>query len=282
MEPICDLHTHSYYSDGTLSPAELAEEAEKAGLSAIVLSDHNTIAGVPEFLTAAQGKAFEAVPGIEFSTEYQGTELHILALYVKPCHYAAVTSVVEEFLTRKDKSNEDMVARLGEAGVKLDYEKIKADAAGSINRAVIGAEMVRLGYCDSVQQAFSDWLSPKKGYYIPPQRPDAFETIRFIKSIGAVAVLAHPLLNLGEAELRVFLQAAVKAGLDGMEVYYAKYSPESTALSQKIAAQYGLLESGGSDFHGDNKPDIALGIGRGNLRVPLSLLQKLKTKAGGV
>lgn len=279
MEPICDLHTHSYYSDGTLSPQELVQEAEKAGLSAVVLSDHNTIAGVPEFLAAAEGKNLEAVPGIEFSTEYQGTELHILALYVAPCHYGDVTAVVEDFLTRKDKSNEDLIVRLNEAGVKLDYEKIKSEAAGSINRAVIGAEMVRLGYCDSVQQAFSEWLSPKKGFYIPPLRPDAFETIRFIKSIGAVAVLAHPFLNLDEAQLRVFLQDAVTAGLDGMEVYYAKYSPETTVLSQKIAADFGLLESGGSDFHGENKPDIRLGSGKGNLNIPLSLLHKLKERA---
>ena len=278
MEPICDLHTHSYFSDGTLSPSELIEKAEQAGLSAIVLSDHNTVAGVPEFLAAAQGKNLEAVPGIEFSTEYEGTELHILALYVKPCHYEAVTAVVQAFLNRKDQSNIKLVQRLNEAGLKLDYEKIKADAAGSINRAVIGAEMVRLGYCESVKQAFSDWLSPKKGYYVPPLRPDAFETIRFIKSIGAVAVLAHPFLNLDEQRLRVFLQQAVKAGLDGMEVYYSLYSEETTALAKKIAAEFELLESGGSDFHGGNKPDISLGTGKGNLVIPMTLLEKLKTK----
>lgn len=278
MEPICDLHTHSYFSDGTLSPAELISKAEKAGLSAIVLSDHNTIAGVPEFLDAAKGKSLEAVPGIEFSTEYEGTELHILALYVKPSHYEAVTAVVQAFLERKDKSNEEMIRRLNEAGIRLDYEKIKADAAGSINRAVIGAEMVRLGYCESVKQAFSDWLSSKKGYYVPPVRPDAFEIIRFIKSIGAAAVLAHPFLNLDEASLRVFLKQAVQAGLDGMEVYYSRYSEETTALAREIAAEFGLLESGGSDFHGGNKPDISLGTGKGNLMIPLTLLEQLKKK----
>lgn len=278
MEPICDLHTHSYFSDGSLSPTELIHQAEQAGLSAIVLSDHNTVAGVPEFLQAAEGKAIEAVPGIEFSTEYQGTELHILALYIKPCHYDAVTAVVQAFLQRKDKSNEDLIRQLKQAGVDLDYEKIKESAAGSINRAVIGGEMVRLGYCESVKQAFSEWLSPKRGYYVPPLRPDVFETIAFIKSIGAVAVLAHPFLNLDEQQLRQFLPNAVKAGLDGMEVFYSVYSPETTALARQIAGEFGILESGGSDFHGDNKPDIALGVGRGNLVLPLAMLEKLKSR----
>ena len=112
-----------------------------------------------------------------------------------------------------------MVQRLNQAGIPLDYEKIRSQSAGSINRAVIGAEMVRLGCCESVKQAFSDWLSPKKGYYIPPLRPDAFETIRFIKSIGAVAVLAHPFLSMDETSLRRFLPEAVAAGLDGMEAW---------------------------------------------------------------
>ena len=278
MEPICDLHAHSYFSDGTLSPTQLVEAAVSAGLSAIVLSDHNTVAGVPEFLKAAEGKPLEAVPAIEFSTEYQGTELHILALYIKPEAYAAVNAVVEAFLERKERSNIDMIRRLNEAGLSLSYEKIRAAAAGSINRAVIGAEMVRLGYCSSVQEAFSQWLSPKKGFYVPPLRPDAFETISFIKSIGAVAVLAHPFLNLTESELRVFLKKAVDAGLDGMEVCYSKYSPETTQLSLKIADEFGLLYSGGSDFHGENKPDIALGVGRGNLQIPLRFLENLKTR----
>ena len=278
MEPICDLHAHSYFSDGTLSPTQLVEAAVSAGLSAIVLSDHNTVAGVPEFLKAAEGKPLEAVPAIEFSTEYQGTELHILALYIKPEAYAAVNAVVESFLERKERSNIDMIRRLNEAGLSLSYEKIRAAAAGSINRAVIGAEMVRLGYCSSVQEAFSQWLSPKKGFYVPPLRPDAFETISFIKSIGAVAVLAHPFLNLTESELRVFLKKAVDAGLDGMEVYYSKYSPETTQLSLKIADEFGLLYSGGSDFHGENKPEIALGVGRGNLQIPLRFLENLKTR----
>ncbi len=280
MEPICDLHTHSTFSDGTLTPTQLIREAEKAGLSAIALSDHNTAAGLPEFLQAAKNSTVEAVPGIEFSTEYLGTELHILGLGILPAHYEAVNALLQQFLQRKEQSNRDLIDRLNQVGIVLSYDEIRQQSAGNINRAVIGAQMVRLGYCESVQQAFSQYLSTDKGYYIPPLRPDAFETIRFIKSIGAVAVLAHPFLNLDEGALRVFLEQAKKAGLDGMEVLYPKYDEKTTELSKQLAEEYGLLPSGGSDFHGQNKPDIRLGVGRGNLRIPLSFLEKLNACRG--
>ena len=278
MEKLCDLHTHSLYSDGTCTPEQLIELAQEAGLSAIVLSDHNTVAGLPSFIEAAEGSGVEAVPGIEFSTEYQGKELHILGLFVKPESYGQINVLLQQFLQRKDQSNRELVERLAQAGVVLDYDKIKEQSAGSINRAVIGAEMVEKGYCESVKKAFSDWLSPKQGFYIPPLRPDAFETIGFIKSIGAVAVLAHPFLSLDEQELEVFLQRAVQAGLDGMEVYYSLFSPEETEKACRIADQFGLLYSGGSDFHGKNKPDIVMGRGKGNLEIPLSWLEKLRAR----
>ena len=278
MEKLCDLHTHSTYSDGTLTPAQLIALAREKKLSAITLSDHNTVAGLPLFLEAAEGSGVEAVPGIEFSTEYEGKELHILGLFIKPCHYEKINALLRQFLERKETSNRQLVQRLQAAGMDLDYEEIRNQAAGSVNRARIAAKMVEKGYCQSIKQAFSDWLSPKKGYYIPPLRPDAYETIRFIKSLGAVAVLAHPFLSLKEAQLRAFLPEAVAAGLDGMEVYYAAYDKETTALAKQIAAEYGLLESGGSDFHGQNKPDIDLGSGKGDLSIPAELLEKLKTR----
>ena len=278
MDKTCDLHTHSVYSDGTCTPAQLIALAQRAGVSALVLSDHNTVAGLPLFLEAAEGSGVEAVPGVEFSTEYLGNELHILALYIKPCHYQRINALLQEFLDRKDRSNFDLVQRLNAAGIDIDYQIIKEKAAGSINRARIAAEMVSLGYSESVKEAFSQWLSPKRGYYIPAKRPDAYETIRFIKSIGAVAVLAHPFLSLEEEQLHQFLPEAVAAGLDAMEVYYSTYDREQTELAMKIAAQYGLLFSGGSDFHGENKPDISIGTGRGNLVVPLTFLQALKTR----
>ena len=164
MKPICDLHIHSAFSDGTLSPAELIRLAQQRGISAVALCDHNTVAGLPEFLEAARGSGVRAVPGIEFSTDYGDTELHILALFVKPQHYEAITEKVARMLRRKEQSNLDLLAGLKSAGIELDYNAIKAaHPGGSINRAVIAAEMVKLGYCESVQQAFGSWLSEKRG-----------------------------------------------------------------------------------------------------------------------
>lgn len=276
MEKLCDLHTHSTYSDGTLTPAQLIALAQEKGLCAIALTDHNTVAGLPAFVAAAEGSGVETVPGVEFSTEYEGTELHILGLFIQPSHYKKIQDLLQQFLDRKEKSNRELIQRLQAAGISVSYEQIKEKAAGSINRARIAAEMVEKGYCESVKQAFSDWLSPKKGYYIPPQRPDAYETIRFIKSLGAVAVLAHPYLSMQPEQVQAFLPAAVEAGLDGMEVYYSTYDGETTALAQNVAKAYGLRESGGSDFHGQNKPDIDLGSGKGNLAIPMQLLEAFR------
>ena len=281
MERICDLHVHSTFSDGTLTPARLVRLAQELQISAVALCDHNTVAGLPEFLDAARGSALWAIPGIEFSTDYRGGELHILGLFIDASHYTAVTQRVEQMLQWKEQSNRDLVAGLKTAGIELDYDRIKAGTpGGTVNRAVIAAEMVRLGYCASVKEAFSNWLSEKHGYFHPPRRPDAMETITFIKSIGAVAVLAHPFLNLDEQDLRDFLPGAVDKGLDAMETYYPKFTDDQCLLAGRIAEEFGLLPSGGSDFHGANKPDIAMGTGRGNLMIPVSVADGLYEKRG--
>jgi len=275
----CDLHTHSTFSDGTCSPAELLRKAQQLQLSAVVLCDHNTVAGLPAFVAAGEKSSVEAVPAVEFSTQYGETELHIIGMFVRPERYAKVTELLEDLLWRKEQSNIALIGRLEDAGIKLDYEKIKRQSGNYVNRAVIGAEMTRLGYVASVPDAFKQYLSESKGFYIPPRRLDSYGAIRFIKSIGAVAVLAHPLLNLDEAGLRSFLPEAIAAGLDAMEVYYSKYSLEDTALAQSIIGEFQLLPSGGSDYHGGNKPGIELGIGRGDLRIPDSWLEALRSCA---
>jgi predicted metal-dependent phosphoesterase TrpH len=275
----CDLHTHSVYSDGTYTPAELITAAKAAGLGAIALTDHNTVAGLPPFLEAAKGSGVEAVPGVEFSTDYSDMELHILALFVKPEHYDIITRLLEDAALRKEQSNIDLVAALNRAGYQLDYAVIKAKTPnGQVNRAHIAAELTERGYTADRQEAFKKLLSPKCGYYVPPKRIGSYEAIRFIKSLGATAVLAHPFLSMKEETLRAFLPEAVECGLDGMETAYSKYSPETTALASQIAQEFGLKPSGGSDFHGGNKPDIGLGTGRGDLVIPMAWLENLRPK----
>lgn len=277
---LCDLHVHSNYSDGTLTPAQIVREAQTIGLSAVALTDHNTVAGLGDFLRAAEGTALEAVPGIEFSTDYLGAELHIVSLFVREEHYDAITRITDDMQQRKMQSNLDLIAALNQAGYKVDYEKIKASMpAGEPNRALIAAELTHLGYTPDVPTAFKTLLGVKCGYYHPPKHIDAFELLEFVHSIGAVPVLAHPFLSLKESDdLRRFLGPAKECGLVGMEVLYSKFTPEQTAEAMSIADEFDLLYSGGSDFHGGNKPDIALGVGRGNLQIPISYLDVLRSR----
>ena len=154
-------------------------------------------------------------------------------------------------------------------------EQLLQNAQGTVNRAVIAAKMLEKGYVSSVKEAFKGLLSEKNGYYVPPQRLDAFEVIAFLKSVDAVSVLAHPYLSLEESEIRAFIPEAKAHGLVAMETRYSTYTPETTEAATRLAKECGIMESGGSDFHGENKPDIRLGIGRGELCVPAILMDKL-------
>ncbi len=274
----CDLHTHSYYSDGTYSPRELIDEAESLGLSAIALCDHNTVSGLPEFLEAAEGRDIEAIPAVEFSTDYKGTELHIIAMFLKPKHYGTITDMMRDTQARKEASNRALVDGLVRAGYDISYEKIESSAGEQINRAHIAAALIEKGYATSIDELFSTLLSPNGKFYTPPVRPDSLEIISFIKSIGAVSVLAHPALQLKTDEaLREFLTLAVPCGLDAIETEYSKFDEETVTRVKKIASEFGLKESGGSDFHGTRKPGIYLGRGKGNLAVPYEFVKGLKS-----
>lgn len=278
MKQYCDLHTHSHYSDGTFSPAEIIAEAENLGLSAVALTDHNTVAGLPEFLSAAEGKEVEAIPGVEISTQYGETELHIVGLFLPPEALAPLTALMDSFNQKKEESNLQLIQALNRAGYDLNYDDIRrSHPDGTLNRATIAAALLEKGYVESINEAFQTLLSKKSGYYFPPERLDAFDAIRFLRKQGAIPVLAHPFLNLKTEEtLRGFLQQAVPQGLAAMETMYSSFSPEFTELARKIAREFGLKESGGSDFHGQTKPHISLGTGKGNLAVPMEFAKNLK------
>lgn len=277
MELFCDLHTHSVFSDGTDTPAQLLDKAARIGLAAIALTDHNTVAGLPDFLAAGEHSRVEAIPGVEFSTDYEGTELHILALYLRREHFAQVTELMEQYHRRKEQSNVELVRRLNRAGYAISYDKIKAATPeGQVNRALIGAELTAQGYTASVKEAFTHLLRESCGYYTPPQRYTPQEMLGIIHDLGAVSVLAHPYLNLQEERLRVFLTQATRWGLQGMEIRYSTYDAATTAAARAMADDFGLLYSGGSDYHGRNKPDIELGIGRGTLQIPCAWMAKIR------
>ena len=265
----CDLHIHSFYSDGTCSPKEIISAAKALGLT-IALTDHNTVAGVPEFLAEATRQGVTAVAGVELSTEYHGKELHLLGLFLPEEQLDSVTQLVEAFYIQKEQSNLALVKKLNEAGYAIDYEVVKRrNATAQVNRAHIAAELMRLGYVPSIKAAFRELLGESKGFYTPPQRVKIEDAIRFLRKIHAAPVLAHPLLDLSEDALRQLLPSAIEAGLLGMEVQHSSYDDAKIALATQIAAEFHLLPSGGSDFHGDTKPDVRLGVGKGNLSIPM-------------
>ena len=268
MQKYCDLHTHSCFSDGTDSPAQILKKAVGLGLSAAALTDHNTVDGLPEFLEAAKGRDILAIPGVEISTGYAGKELHIIGLFLDPDDFEQIMDFLSIINRRKEESNRRLIQNLNKAGYELCYEEINEQHQGNINRAVIAGAMLEKGYISAIKEAFKGLLSEEKGLYIPPERISSFEAIAFLRSIGAVPVLAHPFLNLQKEELISFVQQAKPYGLAAMETRYATYSPEMTDAAAEIANACGLLESGGSDYHGANKPDIQLGTGKGMLAVP--------------
>ena len=278
MPQYCDLHTHSTFSDGTFDPADILLEAEKKGLSAVALTDHNTVAGLPSFMKAAQSSSVEAVPGVEISCQYGDTELHLVGLYLPMENLDVITVYLESLNRKKEESNRQLIKNLNQAGYFLDYDEIlQSHPEGTVNRAVIATTMLEKGYVSSINEAFDGVLSVNAGFYVPPQRLTFFNAIALLRYVEAVPVLAHPFLNLKtEDRLRACLQEAVPRGLVAMETLYSSYSPETEAAARRIAREFGLLESGGSDFHGATKPSIALGCGKGNLAVPSSFAEALK------
>ena len=276
----CDLHTHTHFSDGTDSPTELARLARERGLRAIALTDHNTVHGLDEFLAACENEGIIGIGGIEFSTDFLNVELHVIGLFIEPRYYDDIMAFVAPMMKRKAEANDDLVERLRADGYVIDYDRAKREAGGQVNRAHIATELIRSGYIKSPEEAFSDLLKKNGKYYTVAKRIDAFETIRYIKSIGGVAILAHPFLELTEKELRDFLPKAREAGLDAMEVYYTKFDEKTTNLAKRIADEFGILPSGGSDYHGWRKPGTELGTGKGNLNIDFSIYEELLKRKG--
>lgn len=273
----CDLHTHSNFSDGTLTPTELLNKACECGLSAIALCDHNVVDGLLEFKTAAIGKNIEAVLGCELTTEYNGIELHVLGLFIDEQAFPELEQFCDEMNKRKTLATKNMVEALNKGGYEIDYESLIASTPnGHINRAHVAALMVEKGYLLSVKSAFETVLRSGGEFYTSPKRLDTLEAIAFLRKIGALPVIAHPFFSTTAENLKGFWPKAKVAGLVGMETLYPMYDEETTKIAIKTAKEYGFLQSGGSDFHGENKPHIKLKEGTGNLKVPYEYFLQLK------
>ncbi len=275
----CDLHVHSCYSDGSLTPEELIALAQRTGVKAVALCDHNTVSGLSRFETAAEGTGVLAVPGVEITACFQGAEVHVLGLFLRVDVRDALREYLRPLNSAKEENNRSLVWKLQAGGYGISYEEVREKAAPALpNRVHFANVLMEKGYVSSVQEAFRTVLAEDGGFYEsrPSEKKDALEAVELLASLGAVPVLAHPLMDLTEAQLRAFLPTAKRRGLVALEAIYPRFSREKRALLEDLAREFGLCISGGSDFHGTNKPDIQMGSGKQNIFVPMELCQALQ------
>ena len=260
-----DLHTHSTFSDGTNTPAELVGSAKAAGIEVLALTDHNTFEGLGDFMEAGRLAGLKTVPGTEVSTSWKNpftgevSEVHIVGLNVPLEGSEEINKILSDYARRKEESNILLEAALKNKGIDVSLDEMKeASPAGNINRAIFAKEMMRKGYVKSIKRAFDDYLMPEQGLYVEPERPDVQEAVYALKKAGATVVLAHPMLTFEkEEEPRALLDEV--EGIDAIEAYYPTYTEEDTKEMEKLAEEKGLYKSGGSDYHGTVKPRVFVG-----------------------
>jgi len=280
--PIIDLHAHSTASDGTYSPAEVAELAKKLGLSAIALTDHDTIDGLDEFQKTGNALGIETIPGIEFAAlweKHHRPEIHLVGLGFDPAH-PALLSRMQEIRQSRDLRNNKMCEKLSSIGLHITIEEVAANAGGEIiTRAHFANVLLQKGYIAKKEDAFSRYISPGLPGYVEREFLTPALCIQTIKEAGGAAVLAHPTLyGLGMEQLEELCEELIPYGLDGIECQYSTYSPAETKAITALAEKMDLLPSGGSDFHGKNKPNIHLGSGKSNLAIPYGFWEELKKR----
>lgn len=274
---IIDLHVHSTESDGTLTPKDLVAEAKKAGLAAFALTDHDTCQGVCKAMPCATSAGIELIPGIELSTDYHGKEVHIVGLYIDIENEQLLKKTAEYRKCRSER-NALMVEALQKEGLSITMEELVAENPDCvITRANIARFLYEHGQIKSVREAFDRYIGDHCKCYVGRLKVASTDAVRLIKEAGGTAILAHPLLyGLSNTNLQKMIDELKPAGLDGLEAIYSTYTTGEEQQMKRLARENGLLISGGSDFHGSNKLDIALGRGRGHLYIPYSVLETIK------
>ncbi|MCX5889939.1 MAG: PHP domain-containing protein [Deltaproteobacteria bacterium] len=275
---LIDLHTHSNASDGTFAPAEVVRLAKVGGLKAFALTDHDTVEGLAEAMAAGEKYGVEVIPGVEVSARFPGGSMHILGLGIEYGNGQLGERLAVLQKARAER-NPQIIAKLNGLGVKITFEQVeKISGRGQMGRPHIARALMESGYVRSIQEAFDIFLRNDGKAYVPKFRFPPQEAIAMIRDVQGVPVLAHPFtLNLGSAfALKSTLTELEALGLAGIEAIYAEHTPEQEALYLRLARELGLLVTGGSDFHGDNKPELTLGKMRGQERLTYRLVTALK------
>ncbi|MDF2877452.1 MAG: hypothetical protein K0S30_548 [Clostridia bacterium] len=277
---LIDLHVHSNISDGTLSPDKLALYAKHKGLSAIALTDHDTVAGIEA--CTHQGNLIDlmVIPGIEFSAEYGDQEIHILGYYIDS-HHPLLLGQLSRLIESRKQRNMLMLEKLNKLGFPITAQDLVSDSSSQtvFTRAHFAAALYKKGYVKSRSEAFQKYLGKGKPCYVKRSHFTPEECIDTIHRVGGLAVLAHPYLyDLNNSQLYALLKKLTSDGLDGLETLYATHSKEEVASLLSLCITFRLFPTGGSDFHGDNKPGLDIGIGYGDLQIPYDVLLAMEKK----
>jgi predicted metal-dependent phosphoesterase TrpH len=275
---VIDLHTHSIYSDGTNTPAELVKMAEQRGVSAIALTDHDTVGGIVPFHEAAAGTSVETVTGIELSAECSRGTMHILGYFIDHT-FGPLLEKIEKVRIGRDERNQEILKRLIRLGYVLTWADVQKHAgADVIGRPHFAEALVEKGLVKSRKAAFELLLAKGRPAYAERYRYTAVECIDLIRQAGGISVLAHPAtIYMPDDQLRGLVKGLKEKGLGGIEVYYGEQWPENIRKFKAWSEEFDLIATGGTDYHGSNTPDINIGTGFGQLRVPDEALEQLKS-----
>ena len=280
-----DLHTHSKASDGTYTPAELVSYAASKGLKAVALTDHDTVSGIPEALSEGrrlkdeEGIDIEVIPGIEMSSEYQGRDIHVVGLFIDH-ENEFIKRRCENFIRSRTKRNIEMCKRCTALGMPMTLEELMEEFPNSvITRAHFAKHMFGKGYVKSVKEAFDRFVGDNGSCFVQRKKMSPMRAVEIIRRAGGFPVLAHPVLYGFSADrLDELVRRLKSVGLMGIEALYSTYDPSDERDIRRLALKYDLAISGGSDFHGANKPHIDLGTGMGKLFIPADVLDEIKRR----
>lgn len=264
-----DLHLHTLFSDGTYTPEELADRGQEKGLGVMALTDHDTVDGCRRMGAACESHGIEFVSGCEFTVELDGFELHLLGYFLNlDCQ--RLNSELANYQAVRQNRIHEMVAKLNSLGLELSSEDVLSLAnCNSPGRPHIGRAMVAKGHCRSLDEAFQKYLKKGKPAWVPKDKMTAGHAIELIHEAGGLAVIAHP----GLYHRDDLIAPLVQLGLDGIECFYTRHSTHMTEHYLMLAEQHGLLVTGGSDCHGDNKGRPLIG----GVKVPYSYVAAMKT-----
>ncbi len=283
-----DLHSHTNKSDGTLSPSELVDLAAEKGITILAVTDHDTVEGIEEAINRAKEidedpssvrRAPKVIPGIEFSTDWNGRDVHVVGLGIDH-HNKEFVDSLQNFLDSREGRNRKMAEKLKEVGIGISYDGLRKMFPGCVlTRAHFAKYLYEYGYVRSTHDAFERYLGPDSPCYVPREKITPVQAVKMTLSAGGIPVLAHPLIyRFGDEKLRELIAEMKSVGLKGIEAMYSTHSEEDEEYVKKLASETGLAISGGSDFHGSNKPGIELGSGSGNLNIPEQVWFDLKSK----